>query len=401
MKVNPVKSIDSKGGSVFLFAEGIVNTVREPLMVLDSELRVISVNESFNKYFEVDPSETVGKLIYDLGNHQWDIPTLKKLLENILPQSSVVKDFEVTHQFQNIGKKTLLLNAQRLDIKGSAPMILISINDITERKKTENQKEKRFEMEQQLAEELEISNEELFQTQDELRETISKLETSNQELEQFAYVASHDLQEPLRMVASFIQLLDMQYKDKLDDQAHEYIDFAVDGAKRMQELINDLLEFSRITSNAKEFQAVDLRKVLDEVLFNLEIVIEENDAVIQREHLPVIFGDSSQMFQVFQNLIGNAIKYRSEKTPKIQISVGGGKKDYWLFSIKDNGIGMEPEYANLIFEIFKRLHTKEEYEGTGIGLAITKRIVERHGGKIWVESEKGKGTTFYFTIPKN
>ncbi len=235
--------------------------------------------------------------------------------------------------------------------------------------------------------------------EEKLQSTMENLKRSNQELEQFAYVASHDLQEPLRMVASFTQLLEMRYKDKLDKEGLEYIDFAVEGAKRMQNLINDLLAYSRVTSNAKEFEEVNLEKVLDEVLFNLEIAIEENNAVITREKLPMIHTDYLQIVQVFQNLIGNAIKYRGKETPEIQISARN-KSDYWLFSFKDNGIGMEPDNFNQIFQIFRRLHTKDEYGGTGIGLAICKRIVERQGGRIWVESEPGNGSTFYFTIPK-
>lgn len=232
----------------------------------------------------------------------------------------------------------------------------------------------------------------------ELQKTLDELKRSNSELEQFAYVASHDLQEPLRMISSFTQLLERRYKNQLDDDAIDYIHYAVDGAKRMQELINDLLIFSRVKSKAGEFKSVDLDNVIDEVLFNLEIAIEKNDTVITKEGLPMIFGDYSQMVQVFQNLIGNAIKYRSKKTPKIQI-YSKKEDDYWLFSIKDNGIGIESEYFDHIFQIFKRLHTPDEYEGTGIGLAITKRIIDRHGGEIWVESEPGNGSTFYFTIP--
>lgn len=231
-----------------------------------------------------------------------------------------------------------------------------------------------------------------------LKKTMKDLKRSNRELEQFAYVASHDLQEPLRMVSSFTQLLEMKYKNKLDDEALEYINFAVDGAKRMKLLIQDLLTYSRVTSKAEEFEEVELENVLDDVLFDLGKKIEENQAIITREPLPKIHADYSQILQAFQNLIGNALKYRSQKTPKIHISVK--KKDkQWLFSVEDNGIGIEPEYHENVFQIFRRLHSQEEYEGTGIGLAITKRIIERHKGRIWVESEQGKGTTFYFTIP--
>jgi light-regulated signal transduction histidine kinase (bacteriophytochrome) len=238
------------------------------------------------------------------------------------------------------------------------------------------------------------------QADEQLKRTMEELKRSNMELEQFAYVASHDLQEPLRMVSSFTQLLEKQYKDKLDEHALDYINYAVDGAKRMQLLINDLLSYSRVNSKGGKFEEVDLEKVLDETLSNLELTIEENQAFITRESLPKINANYRQMIQLFQNLIGNALKYRSKETPQIQISTQ--KEDnQWIFSVEDNGIGIDPKYADRIFMIFKRLHTNEEYEGTGIGLAITKRIIERHGGNIWVESETGKGSTFYFTIPIN
>jgi signal transduction histidine kinase len=238
------------------------------------------------------------------------------------------------------------------------------------------------------------------QMEEELKETVKKLQRSNEELERFAFVASHDLQEPLRMVSSFTQLLERRYKDQLDAEALEYIKFAVEGAQRMHLLINDLLAYSRVTSKTDEFEDVNLEKVLDEVLFNLEIQIEKNNVVITRDTLPKLHVDYSQMVQVFQNLIGNSIKYKSDKTPKIHISVLNSS-DNWLFGVKDNGIGIKPKYFNQIFHIFRRLHAQYEYEGTGIGLAITQRIIEKHGGKIWVESELGKGSTFYFNIPKN
>lgn len=231
-----------------------------------------------------------------------------------------------------------------------------------------------------------------------LKQTLDDLKQSNEELEQFAYVASHDLQEPLRMVTSFTQLLELRYKDQLDEEAREYIQFAVDGAKRMKLLINDLLDYSRINSMECEFQEIELEKVVDNVLSYLEI--KNGDlAVVTRESLPRVYADYSQMIQVFQNLLSNAVKYRSEEKPQIIISVRE-EANHWLFMVKDNGIGIEPEYYSDIFQIFKRLHTQDEYEGTGIGLAITKRIIERHGGEIWVESELGKGSTFYFTIPE-
>ncbi len=221
---------------------------------------------------------------------------------------------------------------------------------------------------------------------------------SNKELESFAYVASHDLQEPLRMVSSFTQMLSMRYKDKLDQEAQEFIKFAVDGALRMQTLINDLLEYSRIETRGKTLSVVDMHNILGQVINNLSIKIKEKNAVVTNDELPDVFADGGQMVQLFQNLIGNALKF-CNTSPKIHISVKE-EQDHHLFTVKDNGIGIEAQYFDRIFQIFQRLHPKDEYGGTGIGLAICKRIVERHGGKIWVESKPGKGAKFSFTIKK-
>lgn len=232
----------------------------------------------------------------------------------------------------------------------------------------------------------------------ELSITITKLELSNKELEQFAYVASHDLQEPLRMVSSYTQLLERRYKDKLDQDANDFIQFAVDGANRMQKLINDLLDYSRITARGKEFTKVDLSQVLGQVVSNLHELIIENNALVTNDDLPEVYVDESQILRVFQNLIQNALKFKNRsELPKIHISCKK-KNDFYEFAIKDNGIGIEMQYHDRIFTIFQRLHTKEEYPGTGIGLSICKRIIERHGGKIWFESKVNEGTTFYFTL---
>jgi light-regulated signal transduction histidine kinase (bacteriophytochrome) len=232
----------------------------------------------------------------------------------------------------------------------------------------------------------------------ELARANTNLEKSNKELEQFAYVASHDLQEPLRMVSSYTQLLARKYEGQLDEKAKKYINYAVDGAIRMQRLINDLLTYSRISTQGKPSEPIDSHSVLGEALRNLAATIEENRAVITNEDLPTVRADESQLMLVFQNLIANAIKFRQEEIPQVHISVREQGRD-WVFSVKDNGIGIDPRYSERLFVIFQRLHTKEEYPGTGIGLAVCKRIVERHGGRIWFESELGKGTIFYFTIP--
>jgi PAS domain S-box-containing protein len=238
-----------------------------------------------------------------------------------------------------------------------------------------------------------------------------ELERSNQELEQFAYVASHDLQEPLRMVASYVQLLAKDYAGKLDPEADESIGFAVDGAKRMQRLIDDLLAFSRVGTRGQQFQPVDCNQVLQDVLRSLKLAIEESGAVVTYGELPTIMGDRGQIHQLLQNLIANAIKFHAAAPPAIHINatyhVGGssargpGADDdpSWVFAVQDNGIGIDPQYAERIFVIFQRLHSRAHYSGTGIGLAICKKIVERHGGRIWVESTPGQGATFYFRLP--
>ncbi len=225
------------------------------------------------------------------------------------------------------------------------------------------------------------------------------LEQSNQELQQFAYIASHDLQEPLRMVTSYLQLLEQRYKGKLDASADDFIHFAVDGANRMRELIQGLLAYSRVETRGTPLQAVDSQAVLEQVLKDLQIAIAENQALVTHDPLPTVLADAIQLSQVFQNLISNAVKFRGDRRPAIHVGVENDDTE-WQFSVRDNGIGIEPQHTERIFAIFQRLHTRHEYPGTGIGLAVCKRIVERHGGRIWVESEPGQGSTFFFTIPR-
>ncbi len=234
--------------------------------------------------------------------------------------------------------------------------------------------------------------------EEQMKITMEELKRSNEELERFAYVSSHDLQEPLRMVALYSQLLEKRYKDNLDSDAHDFIEYIVDGAQRMRLLIDDLLEFSRINNHNNSFENIDLEKILDVALHNLAILIAENNVNITHDPLPEIFADENQMLQVFQNLITNAIKFHGQKPPEIHISSQKGQSE-WIFSIADNGMGIETRHQKQIFEVFKRLHSREQYPGNGIGLSIIKKIVTHHGGRIWVKSEHGKGSTFYFTIP--
>ena len=240
---------------------------------------------------------------------------------------------------------------------------------------------------------------ELRRQEDLLKRQAADLARSNAELEQFAYVASHDLQEPLRMVASFTQLLAKRYAGKLDAKADEYIQYTVGGARRMQQLITDLLALSRVGTGGGEFRDVPLEDVMSDVLLNLGPAIQESGAEVAPDSLPTVFADRGQMTQLFQNLIGNAIKFRGAELPRVDISaVETG--DEWTISVRDNGIGIAPEHSERVFQIFQRLHTRDRYPGTGIGLAVCKKIVERHSGKIWLDSSPGGGTTFHFTLHK-
>ena len=235
------------------------------------------------------------------------------------------------------------------------------------------------------------------QAEERLRQITIEMQRSNTELGQFAYVISHDLQEPLRMVSSYTQLLARRYQSKLDADADEFITYAVDGAKRMQALLGDLLEYSRIGTRGKPFSLTDSEDIIKQAMANLKIAIEESGALVSYDTLLAIMADEGQLVQLFQNLIGNAIKFRGQEPPRVHISAERRRKVV-IFSVRDNGIGIDPQHSKSIFEIFRRLHTREEYPGTGMGLSICKKIVERHGGNIWVQSRPGEGSTFYLTI---
>ena len=282
----------------------------------------------------------------------------------------------VDREIQNSDGRYRSIQSIDFPIKTEKGVMLASFNrDITERKEAEKQ----------------------------LKETVEELKRSNEELQRFAYVASHDLQEPLRTVASFTQLLEKRYKGRLDSDADEFMEYIVEAAVRMKELIGALLDYSRITTKSGEFKSVNIGLILDQTVENLKYAIKESNAKIICGKMPVVMGNDVQLRRVFQNLISNAIKFKKEgNAPEIHISAVKDENNVeYIFSVQDNGIGIEKQYLDRIFVIFQRLHTQDEYHGTGIGLSIVKRIIERHGGRIWVESEFGAGSTFYFTLPKS
>jgi len=249
-----------------------------------------------------------------------------------------------------------------------------------------------------LIHELRIHQVELEMQKEELGGALQELERSNADLQQFAYAASHDLREPLRTIAGFLKLLERRYKGRLDEKADEFIQYTIEGVTRMEMLINDLLEYSRVETKGGSFKPMNCSVALEKAIFNLPSALEESGAKITYDLLPTVVADETQMTSLFQNLIGNAIKFRGKERLRIHISAEQKDRE-WVFSVRDNGIGIDPKFFDRIFVIFQRLHTRQEYEGTGVGLAISKRIVERHGGRIWVESRPGEGATFYFTLP--
>lgn len=360
--VTPLAEAQKAAAETAEYAENIVNTVREPLLVLDAELHVKFASESFYKIFQVLPRETLGRPLYELGNRQWDIAELRQLLHEMLVQKINMNDFEVRHDFAHIGAKTMLLNARV--IQHGEPLILLAIEEVIDRKITE-----------------------------------SRLRNANADLKQFAFAASHDLQEPLRMVSSYTQLLAKEYRGKLGEDADTYIRYAVEGAQRMESLLKDLREYWSVNEARVDHPVrVDSNAALKIALDVLAIPIGETRAVITHDPLPTLTAEQMPIVILFQNLVSNALKYhRDGEAPKIHISARKENRE-WNFSVRDNGVGIEEEHLEEIFAAFKRLHGTE-IAGSGIGLAICRKIVERYGGRIWAESEYGKGSTFHFAIP--
>ncbi len=342
------------------------------MIMVDAEGKIVLVNSQVERLFGYSRDELLGNLIEML------VPAAARQ-KHPEHRTAFLKDPHV--RSMGMGRDLYAVRKDGMEFPveiGLNPLmsqgerfVLASIVDITERKK---------------AEEL-------------LQEKVVELQRSNEDLQQFAYVCSHDLQEPLRVISNFTQLLAKRYTGKvLDDDAHEFIDFTLDATKRMHQLINDLLLYSRVETKGKTFEEIDSRRIVDIALSNLSVAIQEADAEVIYTDLPKIKGDSSQLVQLFQNLLGNAIKFRSNKKPLIEIKVVPSA-DMWQFTVKDNGLGFDMKYAERIFVIFQRLHERESYSGSGIGLAVCKKIVERHNGRLWADSSPGQGTSFHFTLP--
>lgn len=351
------------------YVDNILKSMAETLMVIDPDGTIQRVNQAAISLLGYERAELVGRSAGDVFEEGVDVLSLFKQSG----PNDVIRSIDtsvVTKDGRHVAV-SLSGSVMREDDGEIQGMVCVA-QDITERK----------------------------QTHEMLERQAQELVRSNAELEQFAWVASHDLQEPLRMVASYTQLLSKRYKGKLDADADEFIAFAVDGATRMRSLINALLELSRVGARGKDFEATDCDAVCDRTLVNLETLVEDSGALVTRDRLPTVMGDETQLGQLFQNLIANAIKFRGDE--QLTVHVGAEQRNgHWEFCVRDNGIGIDPEYAERIFVVFQRLHGKGDRPGTGIGLSICKKIVELHGGRIWVKSLPDEGAAFYFTLPVN
>ncbi len=339
------------------------------VLVLDMDDRITRWNAGCRLLYGFTAEEALGQVSHDLLHTRFPEPL--ETIRSTLLAAGRWKG-ELVHQTAD-GREVVVASEWLLgrDAAGRPTTILEANTDITERKRTE----------------------------DALRRMAEQLDRSNKDLEQFAYVASHDLQEPLRMVTGFLQLLSDRYRGQLDEKADQFIAYAVEGAERMSTLIHDLLTYSRVNTRGGQFQPTDAQTAFDLALKNLHVAIEQSGAAITHDPLPTVRADQSQLVQLFQNLVGNAIKYRTPARP-VQVHVSARRQDgHWLFGVADNGIGFDQQYEDKLFLIFQRLHSRSKYPGTGIGLAICKRIVERHGGRIWARSEPDNGATFFFTMP--
>ena len=354
------------------FLLDIIDTVREPLLVLDSEFRVTQTNRAFFQTFRVASEDTIGEVLFDLGEGQWDIPTLRRLLRERLAAERELYDVEVDHVFPRIGRKIMLLNARLVTHGPEVPrVILLAIEDVTQRRLTERH----------------------------LATQRVELQRSNDALNEFAFVASHDLQEPLRKISSFGERLATSLGPRLDDKSSHYLARMLDASSRMRTLISDLLSYSQVATSADPLVATDLAAVARGVLADLETSIGEAHARVEVGDLPIIEADPVQMRQLLQNLLGNALKFRrKDMEPAVRLAAISSD-GLCTITVTDNGIGFKQEHSDKIFRMFERLNARTQYEGSGIGLAICRKIVERHGGTIAATSTAGEGTTFSVGLP--
>jgi PAS domain S-box-containing protein len=387
----------------------LLDLARDAIMVRHLDGRITFWNQGAAERYGWSKQEAIGRITHQLLQTEFPQP-LEEIDARLLREG--FWDGELEHSRRD-GKRIVVASRwvlKRSDDSQSRAVMEIN-NDITERKRAEKSLLKAHEeLEQRVVErtrDLKTSNQlleleiaERSRAESILAQQSAELARSNSDLEQFAYIASHDLQEPLRMVGSYVQLLERNYKNLLDAKGAEYIAYAVDGAKRMQLLINDLLAYSRVGTQRNEFVLTDCAGVVGLTIKNLQKAIRESGANITCDPLPTVLADKMQLLQLFQNLLGNAIKFRAEQPPKIHITAKD-TDSFWQFAVKDNGIGIEPRHFERIFLIFQRLHSRRQYPGTGMGLAICKKIVDRHGGTIWPVSEPGMGTTFFFTLPRH
>ncbi len=350
----------------------VIDTVREPLLVLDAEFRVTHANRAFFAMFAVVREQTIGQSLFALGDGQWDIPPLRALLHERLPVERELFDVDVDHIFPGIGRRIMLLNARIVHGLGVPRATLLAIEDVTRQRFTERR----------------------------LTARRHELLRSNAALNEFAFAASHDLQEPLRKILSFGERLDTVAGPLLDGSARQYLDRMLGAATRMRSLINDLLAYSQASVSTLPFAAADLAAIARDVVADLETVISESGARVEIGELPVIDADAVQMRQLLQNLLGNALKFRSrDAAPVVELRAAESPVGYCAFAVTDNGIGIRQEHQERIFRMFERLHTRAQYEGSGMGLAMCRRIVERHGGTISATSTIGQGATFRVTLP--
>jgi len=350
---------------------GLLEAAPDAMVVVNQVGEIVLLNVQAEKQFGYSRDELVGQKVKNIipeGFAERLIADALRSVEDALAQQ-IGTGIELIARRKNGSEFPIEIMLSPLE---SAEGILVTaaIRDITNRKKAEAH----------------------------LLQKVEELNRSNEELGQFAYVVSHDLQEPLRMVASYTQLLSRRYKGRLDSDADEFISFAVDGASRMQRLIQDLLAYSRVGTKGKDLLDTSSEEALEQALINLRGAIKDSGALVTHDPLPAVLADEMQLIQLFQNLVGNAIKYQSPGVPKVHISAAKDSPNKWIFSVKDNGLGIDPQYFEKIFGMFQRLHKREEFAGTGIGLAICRKIVERHGGSISVESRPGRGSTFRFAL---